>query len=464
MRTIFFPTSKWIARTLALLASLFLMQNIDAQVCSSPKTIIYGIDANGNIYPITVYPTVSQGAALNTPLSGSSQANGLGYNSLDGKFYYWLAQPGSPGKFISYNPTTSTSSNLSTTSGPTNTIHSGCVSANGFGYYCIDVNGNLYYYDIASNTWSFLTSTFKDQATGNPITSFSTLSTGDMAIDGNGNLWFVAAGGTGQYALYKLNAPLPTSAVASLTLSTIISPTNYPSPLTGDIYGIGFTATGQMYMSAKDNTLYQFNNNHTFTLLGTMGGSGITDLTSCNFPTGILPVTWVGFSATLANNNQVMLNWEVTKQIDNAGYYVEYSRDGQTWNDISFLSEKGSSGDIEYYNYKYTNAISGDNYFRIRQVDINGNFHYSTTELVTIKSDNKIAIWPNPATAQLNVEYEIKADGMASISDLSGRTIEAISLHQGVNRCNIETLPKGIYIITIKQPDGGGVNQKFIKQ
>ena len=460
MKTIFTLTRQGFV----FLVFLFLVQNSFAQVCSSPNTVIYGLDANGKVYPITVSPSVSEGSAMNTPPSGANQANALGYNSVNSTFYYWLAEPGSPGKFVSYKPGTGVSTSLSTTGGPSTTIHSGCVSSNGLGYYCLDVNGNLYYYNISLNTWTFITNSYKDQSTGNPITTFSTLNTGDMAIDGNGNLWFIAAGGTGQYALYELKAPLPTSAVASLTLKTIVAPTNYPSPLTGDIYGIAFNSTGQMYISASDNTLYKFNNNHTFTLLGTMSGSSITDLTSCSFPTGVLPVTWISFKATEENNNEVKLAWEVTNQIENAGYYVEFSHDNRTWNEVSFLPAKGNTADVEDYNYIFTNSLSGDNYFRIRQVDLDGHFHYSTVEHLTIGGNSRVSLWPNPARSQLNIDYENKTDGTAQVRDLSGRMIETISLHPGINQVNIESLPAGIYVVSVNQPNGSPANQRLIKQ
>ncbi|GAC1424589.1 MAG: hypothetical protein NVSMB67_25160 [Flavisolibacter sp.] len=73
-----------------------------SQVCSNPSGVIYGLSPSGGIYPITV-SNGSVGAPINTPFGTPTLSDAMGYNALDGKFYYFN-KSGSPNEFISYNP------------------------------------------------------------------------------------------------------------------------------------------------------------------------------------------------------------------------------------------------------------------------------------------------------------------------------------------------------------------------
>jgi len=69
---------------------LLLTQVSLAQVCSSPATVIYGMDDVGGIYPITS-ATGAVGARINPAYTGNapSSSNAMGYNPGNGRFYYF---------------------------------------------------------------------------------------------------------------------------------------------------------------------------------------------------------------------------------------------------------------------------------------------------------------------------------------------------------------------------------------
>jgi hypothetical protein len=154
MKTILGLTRKhllWV--TLLTSISITLFSNGYSQVCSDPANVIYGLDGNGRIYPITV-SNAAVGTDINiTNPSNPNSSNAIGYASTTGKFYYYLRNPnnGNKGTFVSYDPVANVYGNLSENNGPTENVFRASVTVDGK-YYCIDINSNFYCYTISTNT------------------------------------------------------------------------------------------------------------------------------------------------------------------------------------------------------------------------------------------------------------------------------------------------------------------------
>ena len=436
---------------------------LTAQICSNAGNTVYGLTANGAIQPITV-STAVVGAKITPAYTGNapSQANGLGYNNLNGKFYYFKRNTNtSPQEFVSFNPATNAVSILA--SCPTsNTIHTGCVSANGLGFYTMDVNARLYYYNIALNTWTLITTKFFDQYGTNITNVITTQNSGDIAIDGLGNLWILTSGNS-NYGLYKIPAPLPLLPVSSITATQYVAPTAV-TPTNNSFQGIAFNPGGQIILATSDDKLYRLESNLSMTLLGTLTVSGIgNDLTSCSFPLSILPVVWDNFTAELKDNHHALLSWTVSLQADNKGYTIEHSTDGVNWTAIGFVSNAATGR----YSFVAVNPVNGVHYYRIRQEDLNGKATYSDTKTVAVKTSNPIAVWPNPTTDAVHIQGDNANTGRMSrawLFDQSGRVLTESRLQPGLNTIAMRSLPSGAYTIRVQLGNGEIYNQKLIKQ
>ena len=109
-------------------------------------------------------------------------------------------------------------------------------------------------------------------------------------------------------------------------------------------------------------------------------------------------------------------------------------------------------------NYSYTDALIpiGTNYYRIKQVDRDGNFSYSKQATV-IMSGNTVSwnVQPNPAADHTTVRFYINASNVnIYLTDASGRIIYRKVLHDvtASNELNIpmNNLAKGVYLLHIK--------------
>lgn len=465
-----FTTRKTIAM-LFVLVGLFSSKNITAQistVCTDPTNIIYGLTGNGEIREVNVNTAATGAVVKNTTYTGNSasSANGLAYNYVNGKFYYFKRNVSkSSQEFVSFKPATGVVTILATST-CTDDVHTGCVTASGTGYYTVDTDGNLSYYNITTNTWTFITSSIIDQDGNDVDAIIRSQSAGDMAIDGWNNIWLVTSSNS-NYGVYKFPASLPTTPVATFVVTRVIAPTA-STPTGNSFAGIAFNPTGQIYMSTKsDNKLYRLNDNQTLTFIGNLGTSDIgNDLTSCNFPFLVLPINWNKFEATVSNNNIIKLEWQVTEENGN-GFYIEHSLDGSKWEDIAFIPSKHEELN-PVYSYFHNNNLNGKQYYRIRQVDADGKKNYSEIRIVTLQNSNKnISVWPNPATDQIRIAKDAddkNSFSKAQVFDLSGRMLLENKLQSDMSTINVSMLPKGTYIVRVQTNNGIVYNQKISKQ
>jgi len=445
-------------------------QGVSAQ-CN--QNYIYGLTNVGMIQRIDV-TNGSVAAPMNPAFGGNAPnlSNAMGYNPLNGKYYFFKRNAfTAPQEFMSFDPATNLYAMLASSPvGTGNIVNLGCVNSSGLGYYCMDALGALYYYSVASNTWTTICSNIKNQSgtTLSSIIGAGSLNRyyGDLAFDGWGNLWLLVSGAV-DYGLYKISGPVPTTAVANLTATQIIAP-NTASPA-GTFGGMAFNGAGAMYLSSNspNNKLYKLSAGNTLSFITNLGVDGIgNDLTSCNFPLVVLASEWVKLSATVANENTLMLKWNVLESTNGTGYTVEHSADGIAWGDIHFAFKKPDDL-ATTYTFSQSNLAGGIHYYRVRKTGTNGTSDYSAVEKVKAGAHAAgINIWPNPVLDVLKVQGTEMGAGtsQAFIYDQAGRMLSWSALKTGVNGIPVQSLHTGTYIVCVKLANGETMNQKFVKQ
>lgn len=190
-------------------------------------------------------------------------------------------------------------------------------------------------------------------------------------------------------------------------------------------------------------------------------GPGSTALNSANGNTyivnlgsGLLPLTLLEFSGkeTVAGN---LLHWKTAQEINTKDFEIEWSIDGQQFEKIATQQSTGSSSTITQYNYLHTTRINGDNYYRLKMQDINGQFTYSNT----IKIDTKvtvadISVFPNPVADVLHLNIQaLKAENILfRLLSADGKIIASryFKIIKGSNllNWNLRSIPAGTYFIT----------------
>jgi hypothetical protein len=437
-----------------------------AQVCSDPANVIYGLTDAGNIRPVHVSNAVVD-SPYATPPFGEPYlplSNAMGYDPAYQGFYYFSVENGSQ-QFTYFSPTGGTLSldPIPNYSG----VVSACVNATGSRFYCLNGGYQLCYYDIYANSWTTLTSDFVDQFGDDVTGNFQSVTGGDMAMDGSGNLWMIIASGT-MYALYVISADnLPANAVASVPVIQLIPPSSSSFTNGVSFDGIAFDPSGQIYLSTETDLYLLHTDWSTIDHIGTFNmasSEAMYDLTSCNFPQVALPVTWMNFTASLQTNGDVNLQWQYGEPVDLGTYSIQRSPDCRNWTQIGTQTVE-NAGAATGYSFSDTNPVTGQCYYRIRLKTPNAPDQYSGIRLVQPHGKTAFTIAPNPVKNSIYIQYSgTEAAGRFEVYDPAGRMLTGNQVSPGANVVSASNLMPGIYIVRVILTDGQVYTQEIVKQ
>lgn len=179
-----------------------------------------------------------------------------------------------------------------------------------------------------------------------------------------------------------------------------------------------------------------------------------------------LPVKLLFFTAENTDNNGV-LAWATATETDNDHFDVERSLDGVSFEKIGQVA--GHDNSAQTINYGYNDAdLSSHNvnviYYRLKQVDIDGNFQYSNIASVNVSADQQnfhiISTYPNPFADHFSVSFFSPAlqPVRMSVYDIRGSLVseETISAAEGMNIYSIpgaSHLASGFYTMNITVGD-----------
>jgi hypothetical protein len=104
--------------------------------------------------------------------------------------------------------------------------------------------------------------------------------------------------------------------------------------------------------------------------------------------------------------------------------------------------------------------MKGNNYYRLKQIDEDGNAKYSGVVMVNVNEmkPSSISIYPNPTTNSINIAFSQPSVDRLQIllSEISGRLmlLKSIGGNNRLIRVNLPMLAKGIYVISIVNSKG----------
>ncbi len=144
-----------------------------------------------------------------------------------------------------------------------------------------------------------------------------------------------------------------------------------------------------------------------------------------------LPVTLTGLSASSVENN-VKLTWQTASENNNKGFEVQRSTDGVQWTNIGFVNGSGNSSGLHSYAYNDNNLAPDRYYYRLRQVDMDGHFSYSSIVSVNLNGLSAgYALqqnYPNPFNRNTIIQYSVPQSGWVKLTlfDINGRQVKVL--------------------------------------
>jgi hypothetical protein len=181
---------------------------------------------------------------------------------------------------------------------------------------------------------------------------------------------------------------------------------------------------------------------------------------------GTLPITlqsWAG----VYRNNKTVLNWQTDAGTDFAYFIIERSNNGTDFSPLDQIpAATSTTASLLHYSYVDASPATGENYYRLKMVDADGQYKYSG--IITIRTTTKaftVNASPNPFTDHVIVTINSNTDEAVSLrlfnseGKLVWRKTTLVTAGANTQYFNdLQSLPRGIYYLKINR---AGADNEF---
>jgi hypothetical protein len=175
-----------------------------------------------------------------------------------------------------------------------------------------------------------------------------------------------------------------------------------------------------------------------------------------------LPVTFTGIVAR-SENSVVNVQWDVADEIDVRGYEVERSTNGMKFETIGFVAAHGKP----FYSFTDAQPAAGTVYYRVKNMDIDGQYKYSSIVKVTNKRASTLKLYPVPAKENVTLQHErIRANTTLTLTTIDGRVVKQIrpATDSYQTPVSLSGLQPGLYLLRLDNGQGETEAIKVVKQ
>lgn len=194
-----------------------------------------------------------------------------------------------------------------------------------------------------------------------------------------------------------------------------------------------------------------FGSNYTLTYTFNNGFSGF----GAGVAGAALPVTLLDFVGLLKSHN-VVLDWKTSFESNSSGFEIERSYDGASFTKIGFVKAAGNSNILRRYTFTDREITQVNNYYRLKQVDLDGKFIYSKVIVINnvVTTGIPFTLLNNPVHSSIDIQFGEAGVGKVQLrfTDISGKLIKLWSGEKVTNRrvridISDRNLSKGVYIL-----------------
>lgn len=169
-----------------------------------------------------------------------------------------------------------------------------------------------------------------------------------------------------------------------------------------------------------------------------------------------LPVQLINFDGY--NKNGVNhLVWETASEINNAGFDIERMNANGEFQKIGYTEGHGNTNTLSDYALDDDKPLVGDNYYRLKQIDMDG--HYTYSDVISLYNGEAItttvSVYPVPVTDAVNVLIRNvqNTSGALTITSVVGSVMyhSDIDVYDGttVQKVDMNTFAAGQYFLKV---------------
>jgi len=210
----------------------------------------------------------------------------------------------------------------------------------------------------------------------------------------------------------------------------------------GDGTGITITYNNPVITISDISNTHLLNNGTQFITIGS-----VNSLTP-------LPIKLTNFSVKPTGFLTAIAEWTTQSETDNDYFVIEKSTNGLDWEIVTKVRGAGNSSSPINYDIYDNRCYFGVSYYRLKQVDFNGDFTYSAINTLNFDDIIGISVYPNPSSNKITVSaHGVNIDDCNLYNTYGQNISSSIIINElGSNQISITTshLPNGVYLIKVK--------------
>lgn len=168
--------------------------------------------------------------------------------------------------------------------------------------------------------------------------------------------------------------------------------------------------------------------------------------------TAALPVVWESFNARVGSGGRVLVDWSTSSEINASHFEILRSTDAVTFSTVHTLDAGGNSKTAKAYRYEEEMLPKGIYYYRVKEVDVDGQFDLTRIISVKVAGNESARVYPNPATNAITVE-SAQNMGVIQIFSSAGALLRTFRPTQQSVQLDISDLAKGLYVVAVDGRD-----------
>ncbi|MFT6320113.1 MAG: hypothetical protein ACJAT4_001035 [Granulosicoccus sp.] len=167
----------------------------------------------------------------------------------------------------------------------------------------------------------------------------------------------------------------------------------------------------------------------------------------------VLPIELEKFEGVINKKGEHLLSWQSAAEENASHFLLEHSKDGIQFETLGRIAAEGNSTITSSYSVTNFFPSQPDNYYRLKMVDLDESFEYSSIVYLASSGQNSgVTIFPNPSDGRFQfTRPSDKKEWQLMIFNSVGQLVKTIEWQEDdtTYQLNLDDFPNGIYNVQI---------------
>jgi hypothetical protein len=174
-----------------------------------------------------------------------------------------------------------------------------------------------------------------------------------------------------------------------------------------------------------------------------------------------MPVNLVRFAANV-EGEITNLQWSTSSEVNSKNFEILHSVDTKDWQTIGSVNSYRESSVIRTYSFQHADPVIGNNYYRLKMIDLDGTFAFSSVVSSRQYNSKSVSVSPNPSSDVFKLDgVDIGSVQRIEVVNQVGMVIYDSGKIPSL-QIKVSNFPEGLYVVKITNKMGFSSNHKVV--